>query len=95
MKKNATKHYRVFFSGMVQGVGFRYTTQAIADKYAIYGWVANRGNGTVELDIEGASYNLDNFLKDLKEEFKTYIKDVQIEELPIGEKYNDFQIRFY
>jgi len=95
MEKNVTKHYHVFFSGMVQGVGFRYTAQATADKYAIYGWVANRGDGTVELDIEGAPYDLDNFLKELKEKFKAYTKDVQIEELPYNGEYDGFQIKFY
>ncbi len=95
MKKNTNKHYHVFFSGTVQGVGFRYATRACADKYTVYGWVANGSDGTVELDIEGTPLDLDNFLKELKEEFKTYIKDVQIEELPFSGEYDGFQIRFY
>jgi acylphosphatase len=89
------KRYHIFFSGGVQGVGFRYAARAYADKYAIYGWVANRSDGRVELEVEGKSSDLDNFLSELKEEFKAYIKDIQMEELPYSGEYNDFQIRFY
>jgi len=95
IEKDTSKHYHVLFSGTVQGVGFRYQARAYADKYAIYGWVANCADGTVEFDIEGASQDLDNFLKELKEEFKTYIKNVQIKELPYSGEYADFQIKFY
>ena len=94
-KTEIEKHYHVFFLGQVQGVGFRYTARSCADKYAIYGWVANRSDGTVELDIEGKVSDLDNFVKELKEEFKTYVKSVRIEELPYSGEYNNFQIRFY
>ncbi|MCK9573964.1 MAG: acylphosphatase, partial [Candidatus Omnitrophica bacterium] len=66
-----------------------------AYKYIIYGWVANRSDGTVELDVEGTILDLDNFLKELKEEFKTHIKDIQIKELPYSGEYADFQIKFY
>ncbi|MCK9573910.1 MAG: acylphosphatase, partial [Candidatus Omnitrophica bacterium] len=77
MKKTTNRHYYVLFSGMVQGVGFRYAARSCAYKYIIYGWVANRSDGTVELDVEGTILDLDNFLKELKEEFKTHIKDIQ------------------
>lgn len=89
------KHYHVFFLGQVQGVGFRYTARSCADKYAICGWVANCDDGRVELDIEGNFSDLDNFLSELKEEFKPYIKDIKIDELPLSGEYGDFQIRFY
>ncbi|MDD4183657.1 MAG: acylphosphatase, partial [Candidatus Omnitrophica bacterium] len=74
------KHYHMFFSGSVQGVGFRYTARNLADKYAVYGWVANRSDKRVELDIEGEVSDLDNFTSELKEEFKSYIKNVENEE---------------
>lgn len=89
------KHYHVFFLGEVQGVGFRYTARSFADKHTICGWVANLSDGKVELDIEGKTSDLDDFLNALKEEFKTYIKDIQMEELPYGGQYSDFQIKFY
>lgn len=89
------KHYRVFFSGNVQGVGFRYAARSLADKHGIYGWVANLGDGRVELDIEGKTSDLNNFLSELKEEFKEYIKNIENEELARNNEYEDFSIKLY
>ena len=44
---------RVLFSGRVQGVGFRYTTEAVASRFQVTGWVRNVRDGRVELVAEG------------------------------------------
>lgn len=89
------KRYRIIFSGRVQGVGFRYTAKRFADKYKVVGWVLNLPDGDVELEAQAEGEVLDNFLKDLQDEFRGYIRDYTIEELPPTTKYKDFQIRFY
>ena len=45
---------RYFVSGMVQGVGFRYFTQAAAEKLCIHGFVRNLRDGRVEVFAMGA-----------------------------------------
>jgi acylphosphatase len=45
---------RYFVSGMVQGVGFRYFTQAAAEKLRVCGFVRNLGDGRVEVFAMGA-----------------------------------------
>jgi acylphosphatase len=40
---------QVFYSGKVQGVGFRYATKRIAGGYEVLGWVKNLPDGRVEL----------------------------------------------
>ncbi len=40
---------KVFYSGRVQGVGFRYTTKQIASGYDVTGTVKNLPDGRVEL----------------------------------------------
>ncbi len=40
---------KVFYSGRVQGVGFRYTTKQIASGYDVTGSVKNLPDGRVEL----------------------------------------------
>lgn len=40
-------------SGGVQGVGFRFTLQAVATRASATGWVRNRADGTVEAEVEG------------------------------------------
>ena len=44
---------RYVISGRVQGVGFRYFTQAVAAEEDISGWVCNTSDGRVEVDAEG------------------------------------------
>jgi len=45
---------RYFVSGMVQGVGYRYYTQAAAEKLRIHGFVRNLLDGRVEVFAVGA-----------------------------------------
>jgi acylphosphatase len=44
---------RVIVSGNVQGVGFRYYTEAQAGTLGVGGYVRNRPDGAVEAEIEG------------------------------------------
>jgi acylphosphatase len=44
---------RAIVSGAVQGVGFRYSAVAEAERHGISGWVRNNPDGTVEAEIEG------------------------------------------
>jgi acylphosphatase len=39
--------------GQVQGVFFRMETKRAADRHAVFGWVKNRADGTVEAVFEG------------------------------------------
>jgi acylphosphatase len=45
---------RVVVRGRVQGVAFRATTQAQAERLGVAGWVSNRADGSVEAALEGA-----------------------------------------
>lgn len=83
-----------FISGNVQGVGFRYTSQALAHTYTLKGWVMNLNDGRVELEIEGDISDIRNFLQDLKNEFKEYIRDIETNESAHTGAYSDFKIRF-
>jgi acylphosphatase len=44
---------RVFVSGVVQGVGYRYTTVQQARNLGLNGWVRNLNDGRVEAVFEG------------------------------------------
>ena len=47
------KRYQIIFSGVVQGVGFRYETWAIAQKLELTGFVKNLSDGSVYAEIQG------------------------------------------
>ncbi len=84
----------VYFSGMVQGVGFRYTARRLAQKYLLDGWVRNLSDGRVELFAQGASRSILEFLEDLRNEFKGYITDEEINWVKPEESIAGFTIRF-
>ena len=50
-EKNIRKH--LIFSGRVQGVGFRYRAMNIAQMLGLIGWVKNRWDGKVEMEVQG------------------------------------------
>ena len=54
MSEEAIQQRReVYFSGRVQGVGFRYTVRMVASRFAVTGFVKNLPDGRVQLVAEG------------------------------------------
>jgi acylphosphatase len=51
----------IFYSGRVQGVGFRYTTKNVAMGFEVTGAVRNLPDGRVELIAEGPREELEAF----------------------------------
>jgi len=88
--KNEIAGYHIFFSGSVQGVGFRYTARSIAQQYGLTGWVRNTSDGRVEILAEGSRVMLDALITDLRAEF--IISDVDIVEGKAEEKYKGFNV---
>ncbi|MUK90700.1 acylphosphatase [Ornithinibacillus sp. L9] len=80
-------------SGKVQGVGFRYSTKLQADKYNLTGWVKNRDDGTVELEVEGDQMKIDLLLNDIKKGFHPFMQVNNIKTTILNHTgYKDFQI---
>jgi len=67
------KAMHLVFEGRVQGVGFRYTAQSLAERLGIKGWVKNLVDGRVELFAEAQQRLLDKFLADLLSFIKSHI----------------------
>lgn len=57
----------VYFSGKVQGVGFRYTAKTVAAGYDVSGAVRNLADGRVELVAEGMREELEAFLEGIRD----------------------------
>jgi len=49
----ALARVHVLIEGDVQGVGFRFSTERVATKLGLAGWVRNRPEGAVEAVFEG------------------------------------------
>ncbi len=54
-----TERLHVLVSGRVQGVGFRWATEAKAFELGLNGWVRNLPDGRVEAEFEGTPAALD------------------------------------
>jgi len=87
--------YHFIFKGRVQGVGFRFTTERIASRYGIVGWVRNNADGTVEVVAEGEKEKLNLFSGDIENYFKSYISGCSREISPATGEFKDFRITFY
>ncbi|WP_263374533.1 carbamoyltransferase HypF [Granulicella aggregans] len=62
-----TERLRVTLHGAVQGVGFRPTVYRLATRLRLGGWVRNTLAG-LEIEVEGASEAIEQFLTELKRE---------------------------
>ena len=75
----------VFYSGRVQGVGFRYTTKRLAEEFDVSGWVRNLPDGRVELLIMAQdAAEVEAFLTELQENsvLANYIKNTETHSIP-------------
>jgi len=64
MADTSRAHARV--TGVVQGVGFRWFTLRLAQRYGLTGWVRNRPDGSVELEAEGERGMVEAFLAEVR-----------------------------
>jgi len=90
MKKQA----HIFYSGMVQGVGFRFNAEYIASQIGVYGWVKNLKDGRVEIVAEAEEEVLKKFLERIDKYFSQYIHDVVIEYNDATQGLKEFRVEF-
>ena len=84
----------VYFSGRVQGVGFRQTTQRFALGLRVTGWVKNLSEGRVEMLAEGEKADLENFFKLLRDRMKQYIQHTEVEWGAASNQFTEFEISY-
>lgn len=81
------------YTGHVQGVGFRYTVLNLATGRDVTGYVRNRGDGSVELVIEGTAAAREAMLDEIRARMGDYISDEEISESPGTGEFKKFEIR--
>ena len=69
----------VHFSGNVQGVGFRWTTERIAKDYEVTGRVRNLVDGRVRMYVEGQQTQVEAFVEEVQHAMVDYIESVESE----------------
>lgn len=90
------KRVHVFYSGRVQGVGFRMTAEEAAQSMGVVGWVRNLRTGQVELMAEAEEPILERFLDAIRNgAMKNFIQQVEITWTYALDTFTDFEIRYY
>ncbi len=84
----------VKYFGSVQGVGFRYTARALAERFRVSGYVKNITDGSVELLAQGDAAEVDAFLAAIDERMGELVARKEIAPGPPGEGRRGFAIRF-
>ena len=79
------RRYDIIFSGIVQGVGFRYEVWTLAQKLQLAGYVENLPNETVHAEIQGPKNKIMYLIECLKQVPRIQIENVEIEELALKE----------
>jgi acylphosphatase len=86
---------RVYFSGRVQGVGFRFACRALARDFRVAGFVRNLPDGRVELLAEGEPGEVTRFVSAIQDEMRGYIEDTVSElQRPGDQPLSGFVIRY-
>lgn len=85
--------WEIVFTGRVQGVGFRATTERIGRQFAVAGWVRNEPDGSVRLVAEGARGELERFLAALRSRMGGFIARERLDEQPARAEFDHFEVR--
>ena len=83
----------IFYSGRVQGVGFRYTVKIRASGFEVTGIVRNLSDGRVEMVAEGRKEELEAFRRAIRDsEVGRFIRNEQAAWNEATEEFRGFEI---
>lgn len=84
----------IFFSGRVQGVGFRFKAHSLASKHDLTGFVRNLSDGRVEFVAEGRVDEIDGLLTRLGDAMVGYIESVETHDSEPTGQYSSFDVTY-
>ena len=85
----------IYFSGRVQGVGFRYSAIYLARPLGLTGWVKNLWDGRVEMEVQGDEDAIAELLRGLRTQRFIIIDDIEIRTIPLVEDERGFRTKGY
>ena len=87
------KRLQAFYSGRVQGVGFRFTVKMLAHGFEVTGTVRNLDDGRVELLAEGTREELEAFRQAIREsELGAFIRQEEVHWADPKNEFRGFEI---
>lgn len=92
--RSAAVRKRIVFSGRVQGVGFRFTTERIAAGFAVTGYVRNLSDGRVELLAEGEESTIEKFQQAVELSMGDHITGADVTTSTATDEFTSFRIAY-
>ena len=89
------KRVHVFYSGRVQGVGFRMTAEETAHHFGVVGWVKNLRDRRVEIVAEAEEDTLRQFIDAIRTgPMRNFIEQAETSWSAAYDTFDDFEIRY-
>jgi acylphosphatase len=83
----------VYYSGPVQGVGFRYSVRILVNGFEVTGTVRNLDDGRVELIAEGTRAELEGLLEAVRQsDVGRFIRREQLDWTDARNEFRSFEI---
>lgn len=92
------RRIKVHFTGQVQGVGFRWTSQRLATQLGLAGWAHNEWDGTVKMELQGPNERIKQFFGLLQNQYSRWHIDYRIaniDDIPVDPDDHDFIVRLH
>ena len=88
--------WKLIVSGVVQGVGFRWSVQNFAKSLKLNGTVKNNPDSTVTITLQAPRKAVRQFIQELPQHISSFakIKDIKAEELTAVNKMHDFHVLY-
>lgn len=87
------QHATIYFTGRVQGVGFRYATLQLAKEFEVAGFVQNLSDGRVLLELEGRREEITAFVEAVEERMHGFVRKVERASATRSPAFTGFVIR--
>ncbi|MEM9646231.1 MAG: acylphosphatase [Planctomycetota bacterium] len=87
-----TRRIQVTFHGRVQGVGFRVHAVQSSRGLDVSGWVRNQSDGSVLMDVQGPSRDVEELMKRIDSHFASLINEKLVDERDVVEERDGFKI---
>ena len=85
---------QIFYTGRVQGVGFRFSVKQLAKGFEVSGWVRNLPDGRVELQAMGEKEEVQDFLQEIQDShLGGFIREITGSDISLLENISGFSIR--
>lgn len=73
---------RLQFTGLVQGVGFRWHARRAAEACGVTGWVRNEPDGSVSMELQGSEAQIARVLEAIERGRYVRVEELRSREIP-------------